>query len=548
MRRLYKQWAVLSLLTALLVTGCSSGGSKTEGTAPAAGNAGGTAAAVKNQLNIGITNPPLMFNPIDSDGSGSSGAVFAYRYFFDSLVKTVGPLDFKMMLAESFDTKDDQTFSIAINPNANWTDGKPVTAYDVEFTLNLIANPATITTQRSAIFALDGLNEKGMLPEGQEKLSSVKVIDDKHLEIKTASPVDPNLIYERFSDVLIVPKHVLENVDPAQLNQNPFWRNPNVTSGAYKFVKYENKAYVELAANADYYRGAPKIEKVFIKIMPAANIVAQLQSGELDMNAAQGTGNIPAAEWKTVKTFANLKTSEEQTRRYNSIEINTERFPDKKVRQALAYAIDRQMIVDQLMPEAGELQDGPYANSHPYHDKNVKSYGYDPEKAKQLLAEAGFDMKKQIELIVPTGDRTREMAGNIIQQNLQAIGLKVKQTNYDFPTTVSYLIKGEFDLTLSSFGSIMDPDGPATVYRSTAALNDMRFKNARVDELFNLGMKETDKDTRFKLYSELQNLIQEEVPLITIYSEFNLMALSKDVQGKGGVVDGMHYDVNEWSR
>ncbi|MBW7458605.1 oligopeptide-binding protein AppA, partial [Paenibacillus sepulcri] len=479
---------------------------------------------------------------------GSSGAVFAYRYFFDSLVKTVGPLDFKMMLAESFDTKDDQTFSIAINPNANWTDGKPVTAYDVEFTLNLIANPATITTQRSAIFALDGLNEKGMLPEGQEKLSSVKVIDDKHLEIKTASPVDPNLIYERFSDVLIVPKHVLENVDPAQLNQNPFWRNPNVTSGAYKFVKYENKAYVELAANADYYRGAPKIEKVFIKIMPAANIVAQLQSGELDMNAAQGTGTIPAAEWKTVKTFANLKTSEEQTRRYNSIEINTERFPDKKVRQALAYAIDRQMIVDQLMPEAGELQDGPYANSHPYHDKNVKSYGYDPEKAKQLLAEAGFDMKKQIELIVPTGDRTREMAGNIIQQNLQAIGLKVKQTNYDFPTTVSYLIKGEFDLTLSSFGSIMDPDGPATVYRSTAALNDMRFKNARVDELFNLGMKETDKDTRFKLYSELQNLIQEEVPLITIYSEFNLMALSKDVQGKGGVVDGMHYDVNEWSR
>lgn len=548
MRRLYKQWAVLSLLTALLVTGCSSGGSKTEGTAPAAGNAGGTAAAVKNQLNIGITNPPLMFNPIDSDGSGSSGAVFAYRYFFDSLVKTVGPLDFKMMLAESFDTKDDQTFSIAINPNANWTDGKPITAYDVEFTLNLIANPATITTQRSAIFALDGLNEKGMLPEGQEKLSSVKVIDDKHLEIKTASPVDPNLIYERFSDVLIVPKHVLENVDPAQLNQNPFWRNPNVTSGAYKFVKYENKAYVELAANADYYRGAPKIEKVFIKIMPAANIVAQLQSGELDMNAAQGTGNIPAAEWKTVKTFANLKTSEEQTRRYNSIEINTERFPDKKVRQALAYAIDRQMIVNQLMPEAGELQDGPYANSHPYHDKNVKSYGYDPEKAKQLLAEAGFDKKKQIELIVPTGDRTREMAGNIIQQNLQAIGLKVKQTNYDFPTTVSYLIKGEFDLTLSSFGSIMDPDGPATVYRSTAALNDMRFKNARVDELFNLGMKETDKDTRFKLYSELQNLIQEEVPLITIYSEFNLMALSKDVQGKGGVVDGMHYDVNEWSR
>jgi peptide/nickel transport system substrate-binding protein len=543
MKSLYRSLAVSSIVCALLVAGCSASKKSTE-----ENQTQGQGAAGPAQLAIGITNPPLMFNPIDSDGSGSSGAVFTYRYFFDSLVKTVGPLDFQMMLAESFTTKDNQTFSIAIHPEAKWTDGKPVTAHDVEFTLNLIANPKTITTLRSSIFALDGLNEKGMLAEGEAKISSVKVIDDKHLEIKTKKPVDPNLIYERFSDILIVPKHMLENVAPAQLNQNPFWRNPNVTSGAYKFVKYENKAYVELEANKDYYRGAPKIEKVFIKIMPAANIVAQLQSGELDMNAAQGVGNIPAAEWKTVKAIPNLTTKEEPTRRYNSIEINTERFKDKKVRQALAYAIDRPTIVKQLMPDAGELQNGPYSNSHPYHDKNVKAYEYDPEKAKQLLKEAGFDMNKPIELIVPTGDRTREMAGNIIQQNFQAIGLQVKQVNFDFPTTVSRLVKGDFDLALSSFGSIMDPDGPANVYRSTAALNDMRFKNARVDELFNMGMSETDKDKRFAVYSELQNLIQEEVPLITVYSEFNLIALNKNVSGKGGVTDGMHYDVNTWTR
>ncbi|CAG7648625.1 ABC transporter substrate-binding protein [Paenibacillus allorhizosphaerae] len=536
MRGIYRKLTVVTLIGALFVAGCSASKPKEASQASA------------SQLTVGITNPPLMFNPIDSDGSGSSGAVFTYRYFFDSLVKTVGPLEYKMMLAESFKTSDNQTFSIAIHPKANWTDGKPVTAQDVEFTLNLIASPKTVTTQRSAIFALAGLNEKGMLPEGETKLSSVKVVDDKHLEIKTSKPVDPNLIYERFSDVLIVPKHILENVDPAQLNQQSFWRNPNVTSGAYKFVKYENKSYVELAANESYYRGAPKIQKVFIKIMPAANIVAQLQSGELDMNAAQGTGNIPASEWKTVKTFPNLRTEEQPTRRYNSVEINTERFPDKRVRQALAYAIDRKMIVDQLMPSAGELQNGPYSNSHPYHDKNVKSYGYEPEKAKQLLKEAGFDMNKTIELIVPTGDKTREMAGNIIQQNFQAIGLKVKQVNFDFPTTVSRLVKGDFDLALSSFGSIMDPDGPANVYRSTAALNDMRFKNKRVDELFNLGMNETDKEKRFTIYSELQNMIQEEVPLITIFSEYNLMAVAKSVDGKGGVMDGMHYDVNGWTR
>ncbi|WP_028551475.1 ABC transporter substrate-binding protein [Paenibacillus sp. UNC451MF] len=544
MKKTYKTWGLISLAV-LMLAGCSKPSATEQGSAAATGSMTGTAGS---QLTVGITNPPLMFNPIDSDGSGSSGAVFIYRYFFDSLVKTVGPLDFKMALAESFTTEDNQTYKIAIRNNANWTDGKPVTAQDVEFTINLIVNPKTITTQRSAIFALDGLNEKGMLPAGQDKISSIKVIDDKHLELKTSKPVDPNLLYERLSDLLIVPKHVLESADPATLNQNPFWRNPNVTSGPYKFVKYENKSYVELAANENYYRGAPKIAKVFVKIMPASNMVAQLQSGELDMNAAQGSGNIPASEWKTVKTFANLRTEEQQTRRYNSIEINMERFPDKKVRQALAYAIDRQMIVDQLMPGAGELQDGPYSNSHPYHDKNVKSYGFDPEKAKQMLKEAGFDMNKSIELIVPTGDKTREMAGNIIQQNFQAIGLKVKQVNFDFPTTVSRLVKGDFDLTLSSFGSLMDPDGPATVYRSTAALNDMRYKSKTVDDLFNRGMNETDKDKRFQIYKELQNTIQEDVPLITVYSEYNLIAISKSVEGKGGVTDGMHYSVNEWYR
>lgn len=544
MKKTHKTWGLISLAV-LMLAGCTKPSSTNQG-AQAAPD--GAAAAKSSQLTVGITNPPLMFNPIDADGSGSSGAVFTYRYFFDSLVKTVGPLDFKMALAESFTTDDNQTFKIAIQKNASWTDGKPITAHDVEFTINLIANPKTITTLRSAIFALDGLNEKGMLPAGTEKLSSIKVIDDKHLELKTAKPVDPNLIYERFSDLLIVPKHILENTDPSQLNQNPFWRNPNVTSGPYKFVKYENKSYVELVANESYYRGAPKIAKVFVKIMPAANMVAQLQSGELDMNAAQGTGNIPASEWKTVKSFPNLRTEEEKTRRYNSVEINMERFPDKKVRQALAYAIDRQMIVDQLMPGAGELQDGPYSTSHPYYDKNVKKYAYDPEKAKQMLKEAGFDMNKSIELIVPTGDKTREMAGNIIQQNLQAIGLKVKQVNFDFPTTVSRLVKGDFDLALSSFGSIMDPDGPANIYRSTAALNDMRYKSKTIDDLFNRGMNETDKTKRFAIYSELQNTIQEDVPLITVYSEYNLIAISKSVEGKGGVVDGMHYDVNQWYR
>jgi peptide/nickel transport system substrate-binding protein len=511
-----------------------------QSSAPAA-----AAASHPNRITIGMTNAPLMFNPIDTDASGSNAAVFVNRYLNDTLMKMTAPLEFKLQLAESFEQKDARTYVVKLRKDADWSDGKPVTSHDFEFTANLVANPKTLTTVRPYIGFLEGLNEKGRLPEGISKLTGVKVIDDKTFELVTLSPVDPNLVKERLCDFPIIPKHVFEGSDPAALNSHAFWKNPNVTSGAYTFNKFEN-GVVQLTANKSYYRGAPKINDVIVKVMPAANMVAQLQSQEIDMNAGQGPGNIPPKEWETIKKMTHVQTMEEPTRRYNSIEINTVKIPDKKVRQAMAYAINREAIVNQLMKGIGEIQNGPYAPSHPYYDKDILKYSYNPEKAKQMLKEAGWDSSKTLEFIVPTGDAVREMAGNIIQQNLEAVGIKVKQVNYDFATAVQRAVKGDFDLLISSFSTIIDPDGPSNTYKSTAALNDMRYNNPRVDELFVLGMKETDKNKRFSIYKELQNTIQEDVPLITIYSEKNLIALNKAVEGRGGTIYGMHYDVNEW--
>lgn len=544
MNRVPKQLSVILIAASMILTAACSSKPEAEGSP---GNPGTAApsAGHPNRITVGMTNPPIMFNPIDTDASGSNAASFVNRYLYDNLLKMTAPLEFKLQLAESFEQKDDRTYVIKLRKEANWSDGKPVTSHDFEFTANLVANPKTLTTVRPYIGFLEGLNDKGRLPEGVDKLSGIKIIDDKTFELVTAAPVDPNLVKERLCDFPIVPKHVLESADPAALNSHPFWKNPNVTDGAYTFNKFEN-GVVQLTANPSYYRGAPKIGEVVVKVMPAANMVAQLQSQEIDMNAGQGPGNIPPKEWETIKQMAHVQTMEEPTRRYNSIEINTVKIPDKKIRQAMAYAINREAIVNQLMKGIGEIQNGPYAQSHPYYDKDILKYSYNPEKAKQLLKEAGWDSNKTLEFIVPTGDAVREMAGNIIQQNLEAVGIKVKQVNYDFATAVQKAVKGEFDLLISSFSTIIDPDGPSNTYKSTAALNDMRYKNPRVDELFALGMKETNKDKRFAIYKELQNTIQEDVPLITVYSEKNLIALNKAIEGRGGTIYGMHYDVNEW--
>ncbi|MCU6794321.1 ABC transporter substrate-binding protein [Paenibacillus sp. WQ 127069] len=528
----------------LLTTACTPKPEASQ--SPASSGTVNAASSHPDRITIGMTNPPTMFNPIDTDASGSNAATFINRYLYDTLLKMTAPLEFKLQLAESFEQKDSKTYVIKLRKDANWSDGKPVTAQDFEFTANLVAHPKTLTTIRTYINYLDGLNEKGRLPEGVTVLSGVKVIDDKTFELVTANAVDPNMVKERLCDFPIIPKHVFETADPSTLNSHAFWKNPNVTDGPYTFNKFEN-GVVQLAANSSYYRGTPKIKEVVVKVMPAANMVAQLQSQEIDMNAGQGPGNIPPKEWETIKKMNHVQTTEEPTRRYNSIEINTTKIPDKRVRQAMAYAINREAIVNQLMKGIGEVQNGPYAVSHPYYDKDIKKYSYDPEKAKQLLKEAGWDSSKTLDFIVPTGDAVREMAGNIIQQNLEAVGVKVKQVNFDFATAVQRAVKGDFDLLISSFSTIIDPDGPSNTYKSTAALNDMRYNNPRVDELFALGMKETTKDKRFAIYKELQNVIQEDVPLITIYSEKNLIALNKSVTGRGGTIYGMHYDVNEWT-
>jgi peptide/nickel transport system substrate-binding protein len=544
MNRVTKKISVVLLAGVLALTAACSAKPEASKGAEAADTVK-AASSHPNRLTIGMTNPPLMFNPIDTDASGSNAATFINKYLFDTLIKMTAPLEFKLQLAESFEQKDERTYVVKIRKDANWSDGKPVTAQDFEFTANLVTNPKTLTTMRVYVNYVEGLNEKGRLPEGVTKLSGVKVIDDKTFELVTQNPVDPNMVKERLCDFYIVPKHILEKADPATLNTQAFWKNPNVTNGSYTFNKFEN-GVVQLAANPSYYRGAPSIKEVVVKVMPATNMIAQLQSQEIDMNAGQGPGNIPPKEWETIQKMSHIQTIEEATRRYNSIEINTTKIPDKKVRQAMAFAINREAIVKQLMKGIGELQNGPYASSHPYYDKDILKYSYDPEKAKKLLKEAGWDSNRTLEFVVPTGDAVRELAGNIIQQNLEAVGIKVKQVNYDFATAIQRAVKGDFDLLISSFNTIIDPDGPSNTYKSTASLNDMRYNSPRIDELFALGMKETNKEKRFVIYKELQNLLQEDVPLITIYSEKNLIALNKAVEGRGGTIYGMHYDVNEW--
>lgn len=549
MKIVKKAASILAISSLFTLAACGGGGGSS---APVQGNgtAGGTTqapagatGAAGGSMFLGMTNPPILFNTINSVDVASQ---FTEKFMFDSFLEMEGPLKFVPKLADSFETTDNQTYTIKINKDAKWTDGTPVTAHDAAFTFNLIANPKTETSVGSYLSMLDGLEENGKLKAGETSIPSVKVVDDKTLEFKTKAPVDPNMLKEQLGcKLMILPKHVLEKVDPASLSQDPFMQKPTVTNGPFKFVKYQKDQYVELEANPDYYRGKPELEKMFIKIMPSANMVAQLQTGEVHMNVGGGIGKIPPQDYDTVKGMDHLVAKDEPTIGFQTMMFNTKKL-DPKVRQAMAYAVDRQQLVDKLLKGYGEVIDGPYSSVNPYLDKDLKKYTFDTAKAKQLLQEAGWDFNRELQFMVPTGNKVREQSADIITQNLIAAGFNVKVTKYDFPTVLAKAKAGDFEVVLMGLTLTLDPE-VSSLYGVGGTYNFMQYDNPKSEELLKKGRAEANSDVRKGIYSELQKLWNEDVPLISLYSDNDFVGISKKIAYGEPRAFGFHRDLEKWA-
>lgn len=542
MKRLTYLSSMLVLLFALVLTACSSTGDTTkpaDGGSPASTNSG-----KPKSVNLGVFNSPQTFNPLLSSKDLSSSEIGSL--IFDPLISRIKPLEFLPHLAESFETKDKQTFTIKLNAKAKWTDGKPVTTEDVAFTLLLIVNPKVESSLGSSLAFFEGVDANGKLPEGKTEISGLKIIDAQTFELKAKSQVDPNIVKEQFGlKFKPLPKHILKDVKPEDLAKHPFMQNPNVSNGAFKFVKYEKDQYVEVAANKDYYRGAPKLTSVFVKIMPSANLVAQLQSGEIDMNYGLGIGNLPDPDYDTIKKNTNLKTKLEPQIGIQTMQFNTKTIKDPKVRQALGYATNRKLIVDNLMKGDAEIFDGPYPGLSSYQNKNVKPLAYDPEKAKSLLKEAGWDFNKELDFVVPTGNQIREQSAQIIAENLKAVGVKVKISKYDFATTSQKAQKQEFDLLLTGISMNIDPDTSA-YYHSKGLSNSPAYSNPEIDKLLEQGKAEADEKKRKEIYDQVQVIAQQDLPFITLYYNPALVATNTRVIKGEPRLFGTTYDVNEW--
>lgn len=518
-----------------MLTGCG-GGKKA---APGGGGAG-----AGKPLFIGLTNAPSGFNPLLAP---DIVAQITNRFMYDTLVGQPEPNKFTPHLADSIETKDKQTYTIKLNPKAKWTDGKPVTADDVVFTFNLIANPKVETSRGGYIMMLEGVDNNGKL-KNEGTITGLKALDATTVQFKCKRPVDPNFVKGLLGfNVPIVPKHVFSTIEPSKLSSSPKVTQPSVTCGPYKYVKYVTNDHLEMAANDAYFRGAPKIKKVFMKIQNGTNLVVDLKAGKIQMAAGGGIGVVPIKDIETLKSDSKLVVEGYPATAAQFMEINNQN-PAFNVhfRRAMTMAIDRQKLVDQLYKGYAKIFPTLYTAASPVYDASVKPLPYDPEGAKKELAQSGYDVSKELVLQVPIGNILREQSADLIQQNLQAIGLKVKTQKYDFPTILSNARKGNYELLLLGLNCAIDPDY-LTYYLKGSASDFSLTDDAKLNDLFAKGSSLTSFEERKPVYGEIQKYMRDMQFNTTLYAQDYFKAQSKNLVG--GVKpywEGSFDDMHTW--
>lgn len=536
--KIKRQLIVLGLMLLSVITIFSGCGNKAKNAS------GSTGKASNKSFFIGLTNAPAGFNPLFSPDTVGK---FITRLFYDTLLGQPEANKFTPHLASSFETKDKQTYIIKLNPKAKWTDGKPITADDVVFTLNIIANPKVETSRGSYISMLKGVDNVGKLVSGVT-IPDLKALDATTVELKCKQPVDPNYIKGLLGfQINIIPKHVFEKLEPGKISSSEAATKPTVTSGAYKFVKYISNDHIELVSNEEYFLGVPKLKKIFMRIMNGTNLVVELKAGKIHMAAGGGIGVVPVKDIEILKKEKNITVDAFPSLQAQVLYANNGNSSfNAKFRRAITMAIDRQKIVKDLFKGYAEVVPTLYTKASPVYDATVQPLAYDPEMAKKELTASGFDTAKELILQVPIGNVIREHSADLIQQNLQAIGLKVKIQKMDFPTLLGNARKGDYDLLLIGLDPSLDPDNSS--YFVKGGSNNMEHTDDIVlDELCTKGVTVASFAERKTVYGEIQKRIRDNQYMTTLYSPLFFKVQSKNLVG--GVKpfwEGSLDDIHTW--
>ena len=548
-----KRNRILSLLLAgvmalgLTACGASNAGAAADETGSAAVStesaSSDTAASGEKIINVGVTNTIGSLNPLLLNGGEINK--YATGLMFLPLMELDADLNFEGMLADSITTEDNKNFIVHIDDAATWSDGTPVTADDVVYTALRLASPV-IGNTAMMYYVFEGVGDDGFVEEGAESIDGIQKVDDKTVQFTTKEEMPITTFENSYARYLLtLPKHVIEQYSEEELSTADWFNHPDVVSGPFIVTDFDVDHYISYEANKDYWKGAPKIDKLNIKIVDGSQLYAGLQSGEIDITQ-QTMSDIPQEDYESVEALDNVEVVYGSPVTNQSVFIQTKNVPDVKVRQAMLYAIDRQQILEELLNGHGEIVDGFLSSASPFYDDSLTPISYDPEKAKTLLEEAGWDGSQTIRFYVNSGDSTFVNAASIIAAEWAAVGIKAEIQTVDFATLMSVAGTEDYDVLAVQYTyAPVDPypdvawllggEGSWTGY-SDDTLNDALTKSQLT----------SDPEETKELFSVVDKKVQEDVPMFSAYVISAQGAVSKRITGAAPSVYGFFNDVRNW--
>ncbi|SDL39910.1 peptide/nickel transport system substrate-binding protein [Maridesulfovibrio ferrireducens] len=484
-----------------------------------------------------LAEPINLISALSSDSASHSVAskLFVSPLKYNKDIELVGEA------AKSFEVLDDgKLLKFTLRDDIKWTDGVPLTAEDVEFTYKLMIDPNTPTA-----YAADYLNIKEFKLTGKY---SFEVTYDKVFARSLITWAHH-----------ILPKHLLEN---EKLTETRYARAP-IGAGPYKLKEWIPGQRLILEANEDYFEGRPNIDEIVYRIIPDLSTqFLELKTGKLDsmmLTPQQYLFQTVGKSWeKDFQKFKYLSFS------YAYLGFNTESkfFKDVLVRRAISYAINKEEIVKGVLLGLGYPAIGPYKpGTWVFNDKLVP-YGYHPEKAVELLKEAGWSdtdgdgildregIPFAFTILTNQGNTLRIKAATIIQNRLKDVGIDVQIRTVEWAAFIKEFInKGQFDATILGWNILQDPDIYDVWHSSKAVpggLNFVKFRNAELDELLEKGRTTLAQAERKVIYDRIQEIMHEEQPYCFLYVQMSLPIYQSRIKGLKIAPAGLDYNSNSW--
>ncbi|WP_034764804.1 peptide-binding protein [Chrysiogenes arsenatis] len=442
-------------------------------------------------------------------------------------------------LAHRWDIADEgKTITFHLRQGVTFHDGAPFRARDVLFTFNAIINPDFPSPYKRDF----------------EQVDTVEIIDEYTVQVRYKNVYARALIGWSKS---ILPRHILEGVD---IPTSDFMRHP-IGTGPYRFVEWQKGQFLRLAAFENYYEKKPYITELIYKVIPDTTTqFMELRNRSIDMMDLTPVQFSRQTENDTFRKDYVKYRYPSSGYTYLGYNLRNPLFQDKRVRQALSYAINQQELIDGVLMGLGVAATGPYRPDSWAYNPDVRRYTYDPAQALALFAEVGYQLVNGVlqkdgvpfrfEIITNQGNDSRRKSAEIIQRRLQEIGITVTIRVIEWASFINEFInKGKFDATILGWNILPDPD-IYSVWHSPGdnqhSLNFTAYANPRVDELLELGRSTLDQEKRKHYYGEIQQILAEEQPYTFLYIPQALPAVSRRFENIYETPAGITHNFIHW--